>query len=164
MSAGERGEEGRRGIAGHHPLSLRDGKYEFSKLDRKFWAWALIPVAMREIFCARGGRMFRGRGTSWCLPSCLVAALVVLSFSNVPSAWAQHGTQGTVVVTVVDPSGRVIPGAQLELRDLATNDTRKAVTSDKGSYTFVNLSLGKFSLSISKDGFESQIYNDVVSE
>jgi len=69
-----------------------------------------------------------------------------------------------VVVTVVDPAGRVVPGANLELRDLSTNDMRKAITSDKGSYTFVNLSLGRFSLTISKDGFESEVHNNVVSE
>src|SRR5205807_8233113 len=104
------------------------------------------------------------RGVSRCLRSCLVAVLVLLSLSSVRSAWAQNGTQGTVIVTVVDPAGRVVPGANLELRDLSTNDVRKAITSEKGSYTFVNLSLGKFSLTISKDGFESEIHHSVVSE
>ncbi|HEY6336959.1 MAG TPA: TonB-dependent receptor [Candidatus Sulfotelmatobacter sp.] len=69
-----------------------------------------------------------------------------------------------MTVTVLDPSGSVVPGAQLELRDLTTNDVRKGITGDKGTYTFVNLSLGKFKLTISKDGFERTIYNDVISQ
>jgi hypothetical protein len=52
-----------------------------------------------------------------------VAALfLVLSAVNIPIAWAQHGSEGTVTVTVVDPSGSVVAGAQLELEDTATND------------------------------------------
>ena len=39
---------------------------------------------------------------------------------------------------------------------------RKAETQGGGTYTFVNLSLGKYNLTVSKTGFESQVYDDVV--
>lgn len=87
---------------------------------------------------------------------------LVLSAVNIPIAWAQHGSEGTVTVTVVDPSGSVVPGAQLELQDVATNEVRKAETQDKGTYTFVNLSLGKYKLTIRKTGFQGQAIGDVV--
>jgi hypothetical protein len=80
----------------------------------------------------------------------------------IPPAWAQHGSEGTVVVSVVDPSGEVVAGAQLELQDAATNDVRKAETQGQAAYTFVNLSLGKYKLTISRAGFQKQVYNDVV--
>lgn len=79
-----------------------------------------------------------------------------------PALWAQHGSEGTVTVTVFDSTGGVVPGAQLQLQDLSTNDVRKATTQDKGNYTFVNLSLGKYKLTISNSGFKSQVFNDVV--
>jgi len=78
------------------------------------------------------------------------------------AAWAQHGSEGTVTVTVLDPSGSVVQGAQLELRDLATNDVRKGETQDKGTHTFVNLSLGKYKLTVTKAGFQTQVFTDVV--
>jgi hypothetical protein len=91
-----------------------------------------------------------------------VVSLVVLAGASALSAWAQHGSEGTVTVTVIDPSGEVVQGAQLELRDLTTNDLRKAETQGGGTYAFVNLSLGKYNLKVTKPGFESQVYDDVV--
>ncbi len=92
-----------------------------------------------------------------------VACLLLILGLNLSSV-AQHGSEGTVTVTVVDPSGGVVQGAQLELRDLTSGDVRTAVTGDKGTYTFVNLSLGRFKLSVSKSGFQNEVFNSVVSE
>jgi hypothetical protein len=96
------------------------------------------------------------------LSVCTVTTLVALLAVSVPSALAQHGSEGTVTVTVVDPSGSVVQGAELQLQDLATNDVRKAETSDRGAYTFVNLSLGAYKLTVSKEGFQKQVYGNVV--
>lgn len=76
-------------------------------------------------------------------------------------AWAQQA-QGTITVTVLDPTGSVIPSAQLKLVDLATNDVREAATQDAGNYKFVNLNFGSYKLTVSKTGFETQTYNVVV--
>ena len=73
-----------------------------------------------------------------------VAMLAAFLAMNVALVWAQHGSEGTVTVTVLDPSGSVIPGAQLELRDLATNTVRKVQTQPNGTYTFVSLLVGKY--------------------
>jgi hypothetical protein len=100
-----------------------------------------------------------------CRASRILSALAFIAMlfllTATPTLWAQHGSEGTVAVTVLDPSGSIVPGAQLQLQDLATNDVRKAATQDKGTYTFVNLSLGKYKLTVSNSGFKSQIFNDV---
>ncbi len=88
--------------------------------------------------------------------------LILLMLCVVPFTWAQRGSEGTVSVTVVDPSGSLVQGAQLDLLDVATNDLRKGDTQDKGTYTFVNLSLGKYKLTVSKNGFQTQVFTDVV--
>jgi hypothetical protein len=98
---------------------------------------------------------------SWSLCGLAIAALVLLTFSA-PATWAQHGSEGTVTLTVLDPSGSVVQGAQLELRDLTTNDVRKAETQEQGTHTFVNLSLGKYKLTVSKAGFQTQVFTDVI--
>jgi hypothetical protein len=92
------------------------------------------------------------------------ALLILLAICAVPHTWAQHGSEGTVTVSVVDPSGGVVQGAQLQLRDLTSGDVRTAVTGDRGTYTFVNLPLGRFSLTVSKTGFEKEVFKSVVSQ
>lgn len=78
------------------------------------------------------------------------------------SANAQSGSQGTVVVTVNDPSGAVIDGATLTLVALRTNDARTAETARNGAYTFVNLGIGTYKLTISKTGYATKIYGAVL--
>ncbi len=89
------------------------------------------------------------------------AACALLAICTLP-ARAQQGSQGTVSVAVTDPSGSVVPGAKLELRDLASNDVRNAVTQDSGTYSFVNLSVGNYKLTVSREGFATQVYDSVV--
>src|ERR1017187_11041779 len=96
------------------------------------------------------------------LAACVVIVLAAFLLMSAPAAQAQHGSEGTGTVTVLDPSGSVVQGAQLELRDLTTNDVRKGETQDKATYTFVNLSLGKYKLTVSKTGFQTQAFTDVV--
>jgi len=55
-----------------------------------------------------------------------------------------------------------VQGARMELQDLTTNTLRTADTQAAGTYTFVNLSLGKYKLKVTKSGFQSQVYEDVV--
>jgi hypothetical protein len=84
-----------------------------------------------------------------------------LSLCLVPTAWAQQ-TAGAVSVTVVDTSGAPVPGALLSLTDLATNDTRRAVSQGAGNYTFVNLTFGQYKLTVSLQGFATQSYDVLV--
>lgn len=86
---------------------------------------------------------------------------LVVGLSLTPTAWAQQ-TLGTVSVIVVDTSGAPVPGALLSLTDLATNDARRAVTQEKGNYTFVNLNFGQYKLTVSLQGFATQTYDVLV--
>src|SRR5262245_14609059 len=96
----------------------------------------------------------RSRARVWCMA---VSAMLCTHF-----ALAQHGSQGTITVTVLDQSGAVVHGAKLGLRDSSTNDLRKAETRDGGNYTFVNLSLGTYRLSVSKTGYATQVFDAII--
>jgi hypothetical protein len=48
-------------------------------------------------------------------------AVLALLMGSSPLAFGQHRSQGSVVVTVLDQTGALVQGAQLELRDAATN-------------------------------------------
>ena len=91
----------------------------------------------------------------------VVALLTILLGLNATPVWAQSGSTGTVVITVLDPDARAVSGAQLTLQDISTNDVRNAATQDRGTYTFVNLSLGTYKLTVSKAGFQTQLFDAI---
>lgn len=80
---------------------------------------------------------------------CLVAVAIVVS----ATALAQFEL-GTVVGTVRDPSALPIANAAVEIRSLATNVTRKTVTSATGEFDFVALQPGQYALSAKQEGFK----------
>jgi len=98
------------------------------------------------------------------LVATLVVALAAFLVIGAPIVQAQHGSEGTVTVTVLDPSGSVVQGADLELVDVSTNSSRKASTQEQGVHTFPNLLLGKYTLTVKKSGFQTQQFTDVVVE
>ncbi len=91
----------------------------------------------------------------------LLCALTLLVL-NVSPARGQATSQGTITVTVLDPDGRAVPGADLTLVALATNDTRTATTQDHGIYSFVSLALGTYKLTVSKTGFQLEVFDSVI--
>ena len=93
------------------------------------------------------------------LPHVLLSLCVLIGFSAVPT-WAQI-TQGSISVTVTDTSGAILQSAELALQDLATNETRAGATGSAGSYTFAGLPTGNYRLTVTKQGFESQVFESV---
>jgi hypothetical protein len=87
----------------------------------------------------------------------LAAALLSL---NSPGL-AQNSTSGGINVTVVDPTGAFVPGADLDLVNHETNDERKGVTLTGGVFAFPDLPFGVYRLTIAKDGFEKKVYETV---
>ena len=72
------------------------------------------------------------------------------------TAWAQS-TFGSIVGTVKDSSGSVIPGAKVTLTNTGTSEARNMQTDSSGSYQFVNLQPGVYQLSIERDGFKRKV-------
>jgi hypothetical protein len=91
---------------------------------------------------------------------CSFAVILLCCLCAIPAAFAQN-TSGRIDVTVVDPSGAVVSGAKLTLQDLSTNYTREAETPASGTYSFVNLNIGNYKLTVTRNGFQPQEYNPV---
>jgi hypothetical protein len=85
----------------------------------------------------------------------VLAMFVVMVFLWMPNAHAQQ-TLGGITGTVTDSSGAVVSGATVNLVGDQTKLSRTQTTSATGSYTFVNLPLGTYSLSFTQQGFQSQ--------
>ena len=65
-------------------------------------------------------------------------------------------TLGGMTGAVTDPTGAVIPGAEVSVVDENTSLKREARTNGSGVYNFVNLPIGSYTLTFSADGFEAQ--------
>lgn len=89
----------------------------------------------------------------------LVVFLALAALTS--QAWAQAGSQGSVTVTVTDASGGAVPGATLQLVDVATNSARQATTLAAGDYTFVNLLVGTYKLQVTRAGYQTGVVNSI---
>jgi len=89
-----------------------------------------------------------------------VATLFIVAV-GAPLAWGQH-TEGSVNVTVTDPQGAVVPGAEVRLVDPASGDTRVGKTTNGGTYSFPNLLVGNYRLEVNSTGFAPQQVPNVV--
>lgn len=63
--------------------------------------------------------------------------------------------RGGISGTVTDQSGAVVPGAQVSAVESATNTTYKSVSSSAGEFSFANLPLGSYTVSVTASGFKS---------
>jgi hypothetical protein len=57
--------------------------------------------------------------------------------------------------TVTDPSGASVPKARVELVSPDTGFTRQVITADTGVYSIPDLPVGKYDLTISREGFKT---------
>ncbi|MBI4474529.1 MAG: carboxypeptidase regulatory-like domain-containing protein, partial [Acidobacteria bacterium] len=80
--------------------------------------------------------------------------LLLLLFSL--SAFAQS-TTGTIAGTVKDQSGAVLPGVDMTIVNLATNQTRSAITNERGDYTVPQLQIGLYSVTAALPGFKTEV-------
>jgi hypothetical protein len=89
-------------------------------------------------------------------------AHLVLILLLAPAIAAQtQSTTGTIEVLVSDSNGAVVPGANVEIRNLGTNDTRTATTDEGGRHVALTLQPGRYSVKITKDGFSTASRDDL---
>jgi hypothetical protein len=85
------------------------------------------------------------------------ACLFLLLFFS-QSAFSQTQiTTGVIQGTVLDESGAVLPGANIEVKNLDTNDTKSLTTDTDGRFVFLQLSPARYTLTVSKQGFATLI-------
>lgn len=90
---------------------------------------------------------------------CGIALAVVLHTSAI-TAHAQVDT-GSIVGTIFDTSGAIVPGAKVTVTEEATGRTRSLESGQDGSYTFSPLKIGIYSLTVEKAGFEKSVQQHI---
>ncbi|MDE3062955.1 MAG: carboxypeptidase regulatory-like domain-containing protein, partial [Acidobacteriota bacterium] len=62
--------------------------------------------------------------------------------------------RGGINGSVTDQSGAVVPGATVELVNMGTSASAKAVTSSAGEFSFLDLPVGTYLIKVSEEGFK----------
>lgn len=81
-------------------------------------------------------------------------AVVFLLIAALPS---EAATGGSISGTLADPSGAVIPGAVLSLFNISQQTSYQTVSNSQGLYSFPNLPVGRYELTISATRFATQL-------
>jgi Carboxypeptidase regulatory-like domain len=87
------------------------------------------------------------------LLSVFVFALLVLQSFSVLPAPAQSVASGTVEGSVVDPTGAVVSGASVEIRNPITGYQQTTTTDTSGTFRFTNLPFNPYHIEVNQTGF-----------
>src|SRR5438105_116409 len=66
-------------------------------------------------------------------------------------------TTGTIQGTVTDANGAIVPGANVEIKNLETNLSRTLTTDEGGRFVALALPPGRYSVTVSKQGFATAV-------
>jgi Carboxypeptidase regulatory-like domain len=86
--------------------------------------------------------------------------ICILSICAGSVALAQAG-RGSISGLVSDPSGAIVPGAAVVLRNPTTGVTQHTVTTSAGLYTFISLNPGVYQVTASQAGFKSVVQEKI---
>jgi len=70
--------------------------------------------------------------------------------------------EATIVGTVTDPTGSVVPGASITVTNTDTGQTRNIKTNEAGQYVVPNLQIGHYTLKIQAAGFKVEERSGIV--
>src|SRR5215831_4519747 len=76
----------------------------------------------------------------------------------------QVETSTSIRGLVTDPSGASVPGANVTIRNTATNETRTTTTNDSGFYAFPSVIPGTYDVTVTVSGFKKAEVTDRVAQ
>ena len=100
-------------------------------------------AAFRTVQTARVRSSFRMFGLM------ALALLLSPSFAHAEAG----GASSSITGTVADPSGAVVPGATVEIQNPVSRFDRSTTTDDAGKFTFPNVPLNPYHLTVNLAGF-----------
>jgi len=84
----------------------------------------------------------------------LLALLLVVPFANQLSA--QTTTSGELTGVITDQNGALVVNADVEIRESAKGTTQSTKTDREGLYRFFFLAPGRYTLTVTHDGFRKE--------
>ncbi|MGA2271638.1 MAG: carboxypeptidase-like regulatory domain-containing protein, partial [Bryobacteraceae bacterium] len=90
----------------------------------------------------------------------LLCVLTLLMAATVVTGWSQ-AVNATLLGTVTDASGAVVPNAKVTITEVNTGISRSGQTNESGNYTFPNLPPGQYSVAVEAAGFKKETRRDI---
>jgi len=90
----------------------------------------------------------------------VLLAIVVLAGSQ--ALYAQSVSIASVTGRVTDPSGAMLPGAQVKMTAVDTGIVHVTTADAAGSYSFPSLPIGAYTLDVTASGFEGYAQKGIV--
>src|SRR5262249_55433431 len=98
--------------------------------------------------------MRAGAATIWLW---LAAAAAIVA----PAAAFAQMAAGAITGAIVDQAGTPVPGASVTITNVATNQTRLAVTTVDGIYSVPNLAPGEYRVEVALAGFKTARHSGI---
>src|SRR5215510_16037868 len=95
------------------------------------------------------------------VPGLIVIAVVTVLALSAQSLFAQLRIVGAVSGTVQDPTGAVVPNAQVVLKDTKTGITKETSSNEGGAFFFPDLANGAYEITVTRDGFQRALIPNV---
>ncbi len=92
--------------------------------------------------------------------SVALSLALLLAWPGVASTQTQI-TTGVIQGSVSDPTSALVPGATVEVRHLDTNSTRAQTTGADGRFVFLQLRPGRYTVTVTLQGFATHVQEDV---
>ena len=86
--------------------------------------------------------------------------VVILTLAGPGFAFAQ-AVKASLVGTITDSSGAVVPGAKVTITEINTGFTRSMETNESGYYVFSNLDPGSYRVEVEQTGFKKAVRDRV---
>ncbi len=86
----------------------------------------------------------------------MVAALCALPVNSFGQTF-----RGGINGTVTDQTGAAVPGATVQAAEIATGITHKTISSSAGTYSFQDLPLGTYTVTVTAAGFQTSVVSKV---
>ena len=142
--------------------SLVDGGYESERElhpeeQRRTPAGSLKKVMGKGSMNHCGNFLAMRRISGW-----LVTLVLAGSFLSAGHLMAQGITTGTIMGTIVDPQGAVVPAANLTATNLATGVKLATQSLANGAFAFRDVPIGRYALDIDASGFSRGAVPSVV--
>src|SRR5437764_12309814 len=89
----------------------------------------------------------------------ILTATFLLVFIAVSAA--AQSTTGVIFGDVKDASGAVLPGVEITIVNLATNQSRTALTNEAGAYNIPLVPIGRYDVSAALPSFRTEVRSGI---
>ena len=101
---------------------------------------------------------------AWLAGSWFFVVFAVVLVFLVAKGQCQIAGTGSIQGTVVDSTGAVLPNAAITLTNNATQVKRTTVSGNDGLYSFPNIDIGTYVLSVTVSGFKTYTQQNIILE